>query len=401
MFPITIISFKVIGNFILLLLSIFGIYRIITERINPFKLKPLKYITYLSLSYFLVMLLSIILSSGFGEELRHIFRKLHFLFLPALAVAFYGLKMDFDKLIKLLKFYVLTLSIFLFGLSLYDNFVIHSHIPFEVGHLLKPPIWINSNVFGDIFVVLVFISISKIFYEERGDFILSVISFFMGSMGLFLIQSRGSWIAFLLLMILFTIFVFKKYFVDRIIRRRISVLLLLILSVALLYMPYLSHTVDKTLNNIEEVNVQSQAYSSGGVRLQMWQASLDAFRSMPWHGYGYRLANERVAEFSKYNKENIASFTHLHNEYITNIMSAGFIGLFLMLAMIFWPMLLFYRARKKDHLYKYAIAGILITSAYTLFGLFHIALGEEHLNAVYIFFMAYLIPIVYEYQEQP
>ena len=84
----------------------------------------------------------------------------------------------------------------------------------------------------------------------------------------------------------------------------------------------------------------------------------------------------------------------LHNEYITNLVSAGIIGLFALLALLFLPVVIFYRKLENKDTYCYASMGILLCTGYATFGFSHIAFGEEHINAFYIFFLGLLLPLI-------
>ena len=121
----------------------------------------------------------------------------------------------------------------------------------------------------------------------------------------------------------------------------------------------------------------------------MWISGLKAAQESPWVGHGYRNAN-KVAQ--KYTDKDIG-YTHLHNEYITNLVSAGVIGLLSLLALIFIPMTIFYQKLKDKESYHYAFMGMILCVGYAAFGFTHIAFGEEHVNAFYIFFLALLMPV--------
>jgi len=88
------------------------------------------------------------------------------------------------------------------------------------------------------------------------------------------------------------------------------------------------------------------------------------------------------------------SKTHLHNEYITNLVSAGIVGLVALLSLLFIPMTIFYQKLKNEENYYYASMGLLLCVGYATFGFTHIAFGEEHVNSFYVFFMGLLLPKV-------
>jgi O-antigen ligase len=178
-------------------------------------------------------------------------------------------------------------------------------------------------------------------------------------------------------------------------KRKIILTFVIILSILLsLMLPSIAAKYKHSVANFNNWTSDESIYSSSGIRLDMWKSSLKALKDMPWHGYGYRLANKEVAKYSNFHSQEITAFTHLHNEYITSLMSAGILGLLSLISILFMPLFLFFSRRKIDELNKYAIAGIFICLCYVVFGGFHIAFGEEHVNALYVYLMSYLIPRV-------
>ena len=114
-FLIVLINVKIFGNLILLILTLIGIYKIISEKINPLTNKDLRLFTFLTLGYFFIMAMSIFLNVGFGEELRHLFRKLHFLLAPLVAVALYkNSALNILHLLSPIKFALIIISIIIF-----------------------------------------------------------------------------------------------------------------------------------------------------------------------------------------------------------------------------------------------------------------------------------------------
>jgi len=106
------------------------------------------------------------------------------------------------------------------------------------------------------------------------------------------------------------------------------------------------------------------------------------------------LANSKVSEYSQNHSEVISSFTHLHNEYITALLSAGFPGLFLLILILFVPMSIFFKSRHYEENYYVSIMGIVLTMGYAISGITHIAFGEEHLNAFYVFYILLLLNLI-------
>jgi len=379
-FPILLINVKIFGNLILLIFAFIGIYRIISEEINPIKNENIRLFTFLTLGYFFVMSMSIILNTGFDEELKHLFRKLHFLLAPLIAVALYkNSAFNIKHLLASLKGALIVISTIIFFEFFFTN---HAY----------PSGMINSNILGDLLVIYLFLSLIGIFKESSKELSFTFLTFFTGTIALFLTGSRGSILTFAILFFIFLLSGYRKFFLSSKNRKSAIIFFLLLAMILGSSLPYMKNTYDKTIRNISTWQSNHSALSSSGIRLQIWTASIEAHKNAPWYGYGYRSENKEVAKYSNEHKREIANFTHLHNEYLTHLLSAGYIGLIAILIILFVPLYLFIKKRKNDQSNLYAVAGILLCISYFLFGFTHIAFGEEHINAFFIFMLAYLLP---------
>jgi len=375
LFPITLVSVKIIGNLILLVLTLLGLMRAVREKINPFSDKRIKYFSYISVGYFLIMLFSIILSTGISEDISHIARKLHFLLAPLIAIAFLEKTFSLKESLFSLKIFIPILAIAMLFESLFTG---HS----------RPSGMLNTNVFSDLVVILTFISIANIFHEEKFDLLLSLVSAGSGLYIIILNWSRGSWLVFIVLLFLL-IFLSYQGFKKRSSKKNLLFLMSLLISIIFLNNNFIYKNVTNSISNID---LHENSYSSSGYRLEMWKSSMDALPEMPWHGYGYRLANKEVAKYSKNHKQSVEVATHLHNEYITHLMSAGVFGLVGLFSIMFLPAYLFFRQRNNINKVLTARIGIMICLGYSIIGITHIAFGEEHVNALYVFYLALLSP---------
>jgi len=376
--PVFLISVKVVANLLLLVIVIDGLVTCFKEKINPFTAKEFRTISYLFTGYFAVMFLSIILSSGFGEELKHIFRKIHFFFAPLIAVSIYYHNIDISKFVRSFKYglisaFIISMALLIFFGSINGMF--------------------NSNVFGDLLVIYIFVSISQIFREGIREVAFSIASASFGVALLFLIPSRGSWLLFFLLAVVFIIFTHKNIIDSFKNSKKYYLFALPILSLLILFTyPNLKSTYDHTLDNLSSWEDNKEKYTSSGVRLEMWSSALKAFKDAPWHGYGYRMVNREVAKYADFHPDLIKKFTHLHNEYITNLLSAGYAGLISLLIFILYPLKIFFYGRLESGSYVHSIIGIFVSLGFMGMGLTHIAFGEENLNAIYVFLICYLLP---------
>jgi len=380
LFPILINSVKIFGNLILLILAVLGVYIIATEKKNPFQLPELKLLSWLTTGYFLIMLLSMLYADGWNAEFHHLGRKLHFLLVPLIALTILQVDLTLKKILLSLK-----LGLIIIGLITISQFL--------MGHP-RPSGVINQNIFGDIAVIMLLLSTIQIFIETPKERMLTIIAVLFGVSAIFLSASRGSWLSLVVLFIIYINAVYKPYLKNYKNRKVFLALALSFLSIFFGTQTNVSEKVTQAISEIEQWHSGIESYTSAGLRMEMWKSGLKAASQSPWLGYGYRNANQVVSKYALNHQRTIKAFTHLHNEYMTNLVSAGIIGLFMLLLLLFLPATIFYRGLKNKNTYFYSLAGILLCAGYATFGLSHIAFGEEHINAFYVLFISLLLPKV-------
>jgi len=378
LFPVLINSVKILGNLILLILVFLGAYVAITERKNPFKIQELKVFTWLTVGYFLTMLLSILISDGFNAEFHHLGRKAHFLLAPLIALAVYQVHFPIRNLLLSIK-----TGLIIIGIVVMVQFLLGS---------TRPSGMINANIFGDIAVAMLFLSVVQVFNEKPREQIITFIAVLAGITAIFLSGSRGSWLSFIILSIVFITLIYKPFLASNKKRQLFIVLFFSVLFGFIGTQTDAGNKITDAIVNIQSWDGGDQTYTSSGIRMEMWKSSLEAAKESPWFGYGYRNSNVEVSKYVDSHNQTVAAFTHLHNEYLTNLLAGGIFGLLSMLALIFVPMVIFYKKLKNKEVYHYALMGVLLCTGYATFGFTHIAFGEEHINAFYVLFMGFLLP---------
>ena len=149
LFPILINSIKILSSLILLILVGLGVYIAISGKQNPFKIKELKLFSWLTVSYFGVMLLSILVADGLNAEFHHLGRKLQFLLAPLIALAVFKIDLPLKNLLLSIKIGLIVIGIIT---------ITQSFLGYE-----RPSGMMNANIFGDIAVAMLFLSIVKVF----------------------------------------------------------------------------------------------------------------------------------------------------------------------------------------------------------------------------------------------
>lgn len=377
-FPIVINSVKILGNLILLILVVLGAYIAITQRQNPFRIPELKLLSWITMGYFMAILASILIADDWAAQFHHLGRKVHFLLAPLIALTIYKSNLSVHHLLLSLKIGLILIGI----ITLTQFFLGHS----------RPSGMINANVFGDLAVAMFFLSVVRAFEETRREQILSVIAATLGVIAIVLAGSRGSWLSFLILFLVYLGVVYPRFLKGYRRRQLGLVLLSAILLVMVVPQTNMVKKVGTAIENIQDWQEGDTKFSSSGVRMEMWKSGLLAAADSPWFGYGYRNANKAAAKYATQNHERIASFTHLHNEYITNLASAGLVGLGSLFVLLLAPLTVFIKNLKHREQYHYALMGVLLCVGYVTFGFTHIAFGEEHVNAFYVLFLSLLLP---------
>jgi len=378
LFPILINSVKILGNMILLILVILGLYIAIAEKKNPFKIQELKVFSWITVSYFFIMLLSILIADGFDARFVSLGRKAHFLLAPLIALSIYQIDLPFKNILLAMK-----TGLIIIGIVVMVQFLLGSS---------RPSGMINANIFGDIAVAMLFLSIVQVFNEKPKEQIITFIATVAGVVVIFLSGSRGSWLSFIILSIAFIFLVYKPFLMGNKINKLFLVLFFSVLFGFIGTQTDAGKKITNAVVNIQNWDNGDQTYTSSGIRMEMWKSSLETAKDAPWFGYGYRNSNKEVSKYVDSHNHIVAAFTHLHNEYLTNLLAGGLLGLVSLLVMLFAPIVFFYKNLKNQKTYYYASAGILLSIGYATFGFTHIAFGEEHVNAFYIFMLAFLLP---------
>jgi len=163
LFPVLINSVKIFGNFILLIFTVLGIYIAISEKQNPFKIKELKVFSWLTTGYFLIILFSILYADGLNAEFHHMGRKVHFLLAPWIALTILQIDMPLKKILLSIKI----------GLIIIGTIAI-----LHLLGLVSKVSMINTNIFGDIAVAMLFLSIVQVFRETPKERIITLLQYY-------------------------------------------------------------------------------------------------------------------------------------------------------------------------------------------------------------------------------
>jgi len=378
LFPVVIISVKILGPLIYLILALIGISIWIVRKRSPFSIKELRLFSWLTVGYFMVMALSVALSTEPTNDWLHLSRKIQFLLAPLVGLVLYYSRVPIEKMLTALK-----LGVIIAGVIVWIEW-------FLGGSGSRLSGMFNPNTFGDLVVVMLWLSLINADREPDETYKYTLLGIFFGTSAVVMSGSRASILVYILLLLLYSVLMYKKKSLNIKIYHTLFVGIFTFVTVL-----YLSNViVDRATIAVSEISAwekEENKTTSIGARLEMYRTGIQAFLDSPLIGYGYRNANDVASRYTEGRiKEQIAGYTHLHNEYLTNMVSAGMIGLITLLALFCMPLKYFIEhVREKDN--RATIAGILLITGFMLNGVFHAALQWEYQNSFFSFFLGYFL----------
>jgi len=189
-FPIVINSLQVVGDIVLFILAMMGIYVGISQKLSPFHIKEIKVFSYLTFGYFTAVCLSVLFSGQVAELAHYIPRDFYFLFAPFIALALFKAEINMNYLIAGAKVSLLVIG----GIVIYFG---------DTGVM-------NAGVFGNLAVLLFFIVLAFSQHESFKRKIFTFIPLLFGFIAIISSGTRGAWLTCLLLFGVYLYFIFKQ-----------------------------------------------------------------------------------------------------------------------------------------------------------------------------------------------
>jgi len=380
-FPIVINSVKVAGDLVLFVLAVLGLCIAITERLSPFTIKELRMFSWITFSFFLVSVLSVVFSGKAFYLAHFLSRDLYFLLAPLVALAIYKAKINTRTLFLGIKLGILI------------AFIIISYEYF-IQDILRPSGVMSQEKFGYIHLLLLFFVIVG---SVLGNGAFKKFSYLCITAGFFVLivnQTRGAWIAFIFMSLFFIYLLYKNQFLSGIMS---SVSTIVVITLVLLF-----YKIDIVQDKVDLIKSEIVLWSDGnkiptsiGLRLEMYESGVKAIENLPIMGYGLRNTNNVVAEISDYRMSPIIiGYNHLHNDYLIHLIAKGVPGLLSVLALLLLPLAVFMKRIPKNDSYRDTISiycGISFCLGLSIMGLFSAIFGDVFMNAMYVFFVPILL----------
>ena len=325
------------GSTALLVLSILFLCYLLYKRVNFLEVvKQNKVIFVVTTFYFLVSLFFIFFH---GEKIKLIDNPLRaFLFLSVIIFIVYSL-VKFDILL-----YSIPLGSFISGVvALYQYYILSLESAFY--NQMK----IQS---GDIAMSLGLFSFVIAFHlldvNKHKKKLVALVIFFgiFGVLASLLSFARGGWVA-IPILLLILIFLYRHLLSKKLLLLG-GITFLCIISVVLT-------TNNKLVNRLSEAQYELKLYLSGddkvssiGERLDMWKIGSKAFLEHPISGWSLKELDYYKKDLSDKNIVTKASisFSHLHNQFIDELVKKGIVGGVAILGIFFLPLYIFYTKQK-------------------------------------------------------
>jgi len=383
-FPIVVISLQVVGDIVLVILAMMGIFIAISQKLSPFKIKEIKVFSYLGTGYFIAICLSVIFSGQPLELAHYIPRDFYFLFAPFIALIFFKAEININYLIVGVKVSLLVLGMIVIGQMLSGSDLSH-----------RPSGLMNAIIFGNLSVSLFFTALIFSQNESFKNRTLTVLSLFSGLFIIIASGSRGAWLSFLCMLGFYLYFGYKKKALLQIKHK----FFIVIIIACLVSFGATNQFIKERLYSIYEVTVSTilgvktpgnaPSSSSSGMRFEMYSKAIINIEEVPFFGYGLRTSNISLFKNDSSSLGRIiVGYNHLHNAYLTNYYNGGILLLVALLFLLFLPLRIFLKARSHNHENPVFIAGALLTLGYASFGMVNILFGDTYMNGFYVFFLA-------------
>lgn len=250
--------------------------------------------------------------------------------------------------------------------------------------------FLYSINFGYLACALAFLSLSAAIYFEKLSWkVIAVLGFFSVLAAMILTGTRGAYIAVPVLIAIF-IFIYKRELGAKL------VLLMIVLTVSLpviayLTVPQVQERFDILLNefNQYESGDEEKAYTSSGLRIELWKAATAAFKQSPIYGLNYHQREELNAQLVADGKviPQVLDISrgHAHNEYFEALAGRGALGLIALMMLYLVPGVVFLRKalNTKGKEKSLATAGVAFIAGFMVYGISEVPLQGNVISGCY------------------
>ena len=246
---------------------------------------------------------------------------------------------------------------------------------------------INSFPFGATAAWFACISLIGVADAGRSGRTLAAIAFSAGLTAALLSEARGAWLALPVLMVILLFYLRAQ------LGGRIAVIAAG--GLAVISMVVIVAAGDSLRERFNETFVMFQGFEFGQAdptvldvysldqRALLMAYGLEAAVDRPILGYGPQNAVAEVRARAAVDGHEIDQYGHLHNEFLTETVGNGLVGLATLLLLLAAPIVTAYRSARDSRYADRQILAVLMTTGAVLFGLTSLAFGHDITNSIY------------------
>ncbi|MBR9905751.1 MAG: O-antigen ligase family protein, partial [Gammaproteobacteria bacterium] len=229
--------------------------------------------------------------------------------------------------------------------------------------------------------------------QRRRWIVLLCLGALMGIIGSLLSGSRGGWVGFPLMLLIF----YRSYGKEWPLKWKAATVIAIVIAGTTVFAIPQAGVQGRVLEGVEDIS----SYVSGetentslGARFEMWKGASYLIADKPLLGWGENGYQEGMAALAERGIVSpvILQFDHAHNEFFNAFAKRGLIGLAVLLLLYLVPMKLFgeYLRHANLEVRSVALAGTLLPVAYVDFGLTQGFLSHNSGVMMYAFLLAVL-----------
>jgi len=263
----------------------------------------------------------------------------------------------------------------------------------------------NAIFFGYISLCLsflVFIGIKPFYSSNNYKIVFWFVSVCSGFFALVVSGSRSAWIAIPISLIFVSWYLVRNVSIYK---KILIIISLLLIPVAMFQFPYTQVKYNATVKGTSDY-LQSKSIfdpvrlTSEGERLDAWRVMLLTIKNNLIFGIGIGGFDAEMQRYidKKSIHPQLGKLPHSHNQYIEASLYSGILGLILNLSILILPgaIFLFHINNNSYSLIPYAISGLLVVTAYLLFGLVDLTLTRKIPIIFYGLTISILLSIMYQ-----
>ncbi len=335
-------------------------------------------------SVFFFKLLSTIWSENFLVSINNSFNHIHFLFWPALVPFFRQVKLSLQTVEKIIALLLFVLMLWYVGAKLFFPLSEDAMCFKAGGH--------NCGLLGQsiaFFIIWLFLIITRSGVDRKFR-IIYAISWMAGWLAFIGTMRRAELLVIILSMIIIVMIRLKNGSHKGVLFFAIG--FSCIFSIGSIYI---------MKDRFGLINSEISMYMSGGeqriaalntsvgARLEMYRVAYEAISDRPLLGWGAGIKPRHLASYATI-KDQPLQFSNFHNQLLQPLLEVGFLGCALIFSMLIY---LIRESVFKAYCYsckEISLIFFALWSVYILKGVFGVTIGYGHVNALFVFYSAWL-----------